>query len=362
MPSSQIPALVVGTGFGCRIQVPALRAAGFEVVGLVGADAGRTRERAELNGVAHDFTDVDAAIAATGAKAVAISTPPHAHAPVTLAAIARGCHVICEKPFAKDADEARAMLEAAERAGVVHLMGHEFRFASERAAMARAIAAGAIGEPKLATFTELTPMLVTGGEMPSWWFDVEEGGGWLGASSPHLIDWIRFALGDFESLSASLGVLAAQNGQADDSYTFRFRLKSGLEGVVQRCAASWGPPVSVTRVMGGAGSIWLEAGEVKVADKDGTRTLAIDDDLRLPPLPALSADPRNEWPKWQRLRAVELAPYIRLCEAFGDLIEGRTPPPIAPLPTFRDGLASMLAIDAVRASAARGGELVKLDG
>jgi predicted dehydrogenase len=36
-----IPALVVGTGFGCRVHVPALRAAGFEVVGLVGTNAER---------------------------------------------------------------------------------------------------------------------------------------------------------------------------------------------------------------------------------------------------------------------------------------------------------------------------------
>src|SRR5262245_23150616 len=61
------PALVVGTGFGCRIHVPALRAAGFEVVGLVGTDADRTRRRAESNGVAQVFTDLNDAIARTGA-------------------------------------------------------------------------------------------------------------------------------------------------------------------------------------------------------------------------------------------------------------------------------------------------------
>ena len=46
MAETQLKALVVGTGFGCRIQVPALRGAGFEVIGLVGADAARTVERA----------------------------------------------------------------------------------------------------------------------------------------------------------------------------------------------------------------------------------------------------------------------------------------------------------------------------
>src|SRR4051794_16556777 len=92
------PALVVGTGFGCRIHVPALRAAGFEVAGLVGSDPERTARRAQANGVPLVFTDLDEAISKTGAVAVTIATPPNSHGPLTLAAVARGCHVICEKP------------------------------------------------------------------------------------------------------------------------------------------------------------------------------------------------------------------------------------------------------------------------
>ena len=49
-----------------------------------------------------------------------------------LDAVAAGKHVLCEKPFARDLDEARAMLQAADAAGVVHLLGTEFRFAPAR--------------------------------------------------------------------------------------------------------------------------------------------------------------------------------------------------------------------------------------
>src|SRR3546814_8078286 len=59
---TRIPALVVGTGFGCRTHVPALRAAGFDVVGLVGADAARTARRAEKSGIVASYTDLDDAI------------------------------------------------------------------------------------------------------------------------------------------------------------------------------------------------------------------------------------------------------------------------------------------------------------
>ena len=361
MASTTIPVVVVGTGFGCRIQIPALRAAGFEVAGLVGTNAERTRERAKANAVPNAFTELDEAIHRTGARAVTIAAPPHAHARLTLAAIAHGCHVICEKPFARDVAEARHLLDAAERAGVIHLMGHEFRFAPERAMMARLIAAGAIGAPKLANFTALIPYLVGPNlDMPHWWFNEETGGGWLGAASPHLIDWIRFTLGDFESLSGGLATLAPQNGDADDTFQFRFRLKNGLEGMVQQSAASWGPPVDLCRVMGTKGTILLEGTEIKLADASGLRTIPIADDLRLPPLPQLTADPRHETPKWKMLIQIELPPYIRLCEAFRDLIQGRRPACAVPLPTFRDGVASMEAIDAVRSSAAAGGTLIKL--
>ena len=71
MAESELRALVVGTGFGCRIQVPALRGAGFDVVGLVGSDAGRTAERAAANGVAQAYTDLDKAIAETNRELAA---------------------------------------------------------------------------------------------------------------------------------------------------------------------------------------------------------------------------------------------------------------------------------------------------
>ena len=107
--AAKIPALVVGTGFGCRIHVPALRAAGFDVAGLVGTDFDRTQRRAAANNVPQAFVDLDLALTRTGAKVISIATPPHTHGSLSLLAISRGCHVLCEKPFARDVIEARMM-------------------------------------------------------------------------------------------------------------------------------------------------------------------------------------------------------------------------------------------------------------
>ncbi len=356
MSTSQLSApraLVVGTGFGCRIHVPALRAAGFDVVGLVGTDAERTARRAAANGITQTFTNLDEAIRATGAVAVTIATPPQTHAELTLAAIAHGCHVICEKPMANNIEEARSMLQAAERAGVTHLIGHQFRWSPERAIIARAITQGLIGEPRLLSLTGYMPLVAAlDAKMPYWWFDQGAGGGWLGAHGSHLVDQIRSWLGEFASVSAALPLVSARTGCAEDSYAVRFTLTSGVEGVLQYTAGAWGPVAEMVRVAGTQGTIWSEHGEVFVADSSGVRTLPAPVDMVLPATQAKSDDPRAA--------VREPGPYVRLCEVLRAGIEGHVLHEMVAPPTFYDGVACMEVLEAIRTSAANNGALVTL--
>jgi predicted dehydrogenase len=359
--ASAPPVLVVGTGFGCRIQIPALRAAGFEVVGLVGTDAARTAERARVNGVSQAFTDLDEAIVRTKAVAVAVSTPPHAHAAATLAAIGRGCHVLCEKPFARNASEARTMLQAAERAGVTHVLGHEFRWTPERALLAQVIRQGRIGEPRLMNHTLFFQYVAAPEtDLPHWWFDRGSGGGWLGTSGSHWVDWTRTWGGEFEAVSATLTGVSSPPSGAEDSFSMRFRLSSGIEGVMQETGGAWGAFGETLRIAGSEGSAWLDAGTVWVGDRKGVHQVEVPPELTLPPPPPLGDDPRQQRAEWQMMAHVEIAPYIRLCELWKTMIEGGEPKSAAPIPTFADGVACIEVLDAARASAAAGGALVKV--
>src|SRR5580765_6817933 len=110
--------VVFGTGFGCYTHVRALRGAGFDVRAVVGRDAAKTATRARLFDVPRGLTSVDDALALSDVDAVTIATPPDTHAELVRAALAAGKHVLCEKPFARDADEARSLLAAADTAGV----------------------------------------------------------------------------------------------------------------------------------------------------------------------------------------------------------------------------------------------------
>lgn len=348
-----IPALVVGTGFGCRTHVPALRAAGFEVVGLVGTRPDRLAKKAAETGIPATFTDLDEAIEKTGAKLVTVATTPSTHAMLAMKAIAHGCHVLCEKPFAFDAAEGQTLLDAAEKAGVVHMVAHEFRWMPDRALFGRAIADGLIGEPRFLVLDQFIPFCADPEtRLPKWWFDKDAGGGWLGAGGSHLIDQIRAWLGEFRSLSANLFVVSDRGDVADDSYSMRFLMENGVEGSMQQTAGAWGPMAALWRCAGSKGTVWTEGGKVMVADRSGTRELPVPDDLLLPPAPP-PADPNSS----NRLSHLELGPFTRLCEAMRDAIEGNAAKgPVSP-PTFRDGLASMKVIDAMRASAAAGGAL-----
>src|SRR5690242_9862108 len=172
---------VVGRRFGCRVQVPALRAAGFEVAALVGRDRAPTAHKAEMLGIPHACGSLEEAFALPGVDAVTIATPPHTHFELALEAVEAGRHVLCEKPFTSDAEQAARLVDAAEHADVVGALGHEFRWNPARAAVGSAIASGAIGDPRLATIVEYTPFLLNTDAamaMPSW-FEEPGIGGWL---------------------------------------------------------------------------------------------------------------------------------------------------------------------------------------
>src|SRR5438270_4401828 len=351
--------VVVGTGAGCVRRVRARRAAGFDLKALVGRDPDRTAERARQFGVDGAYTSLEDALVLPGVDAVTVATPPHSHAPLVLEAVAAGRHVLCEKPFARDAAEARTVLTAAEKAGVVHLLGTEFRWDAGQATLARAVADGAVGSPRLATVLLHVPMLVDhGAEVPEWWADADSGGGWLGAHGSQVVDQLRVTLGEFDGVSAALPHVAGRTQSAEDAFVVHFRMRSGCVGVMASTCGDRGPFLVETRVVGSKGTAWIEdvGDKVFVADGDGTRRVPVGDDLPRfgdgggpEPLP-----PGVLHTAYDHMIAhgLYLPPYTRLAETFRDLILGR-PIPAEPRPaTFADGVAQMAVLDAIRTSAA----------
>ena len=360
--AGSLGAVVVGTGFGCFTHVRALRHAGFEVRALVGRDPGKTAERARLFEVPVACTSLTDALKLPGVDAVTIATPPHTHAELSLEAIGAGRHVLCEKPFARDAGEGRTVLAAAERAGIVHLLGTEFRYDAGQALLADAVRGDLIGAPRMAMWLMHVPVLIDpDAVVPEWWADASAGGGWFGAHGSQLIDQIRATLGDFEGVSASLAHVIERPMTADDGFVVHFRMRNGCVGVLQSTASDRAIIVE-TRVTGSTGSAWIEGvgDKVKVADASGVRTLAVPDELRGEPAPPLPEGAVTTTYEQMITFGVEYGPYTRLAAAFRDRIRGVAP--VGPAPaTFTDGVAQMTVLDAARHSSRHGGEWTEVE-
>jgi len=354
---------VVGTGFGCLTHARALRAAGFDVAALVGRDPEKTAERAARFEIPHASTDLAAALARPEIDAVTIATPPHSHAAIAHAAIAAGKHVLCEKPFARDTAEARGLLAAAERAGVVHLLGAEMRFTPGQALLAQVVRDGAIGAPRLATFLMHIPLLADpASEVPGWWSDAGAGGGWLGAHAPHVIDQIATTVGPISGVSATLTRVVERDWTVEDGYVVHFRTANGAAGTMQAVAADRGTMLFATRVAGTTGTAIAEGDRVEVHDASGKRVVDLPPELAVEPPQPPPGDLLVTAYDLLHSFGIDYGPYVRLCEHFRARIEG-TQPPAGPEPaTFVDGVANMAVIDAIRASDAAGGAFVTVEG
>jgi predicted dehydrogenase len=357
-----IGAVVVGTGFGLFTHVRALRQAGFEVRAIVGRNQARTAARAAPLGIAVASASLAEALADPRIRLVTVATPPHAHYPMVMEAVAAGRHVVCEKPFAKDFAQAKAMFEAAEKAGVIHMLGAEFRFETEQALLRRIVLDGLIGEPKHFLRIYHQPGLQDPHEkLSDWWEDAGQGGGFLGAFGAHMIDQVRSTLGEIRQVSGTLQTLAPGRPRmtADDCYTVQFETDGGAQGILVAAMASPGPLIMGTKITGSQGGAWIQSGptfadpaEVWVQNQDGARRVEPPAEMVNPPpkpfeVQALIQTEQDRW----HTQGFDVAPYARLFAEMRLRIEGRSVATRERAGDFRDAVAGQAVLDAVRRSA-----------
>jgi 1,5-anhydro-D-fructose reductase (1,5-anhydro-D-mannitol-forming) len=127
--------------------IPALRALGDRIVGVLSSSEERARAFAGANEIDWATTDLGTLLERDDLDAVYISTTNDLHRGQTVAAAAAGKHVLCEKPLALTVEDAREMVDACERAGVTLATNHHLPAAGTHRAIQRLVANGAVGEP-----------------------------------------------------------------------------------------------------------------------------------------------------------------------------------------------------------------------
>lgn len=338
---------IIGTGFGESAMVPGLQlATGSEVAAICSGRLERAADAARRHGIAAYYDDYERMLTEVRPDLVCIATPTALHAPMTLAAIAAGAHVICEKPMALDRAESAAMLAAAEAAGVVHVIDHELRFNPTRVALKRALDAGYIGEPTTVSIRSVSALRADAQQAWTWWSDKESGGGALGANGSHQVDLLRWWFGDVTAVSGQLATCVKQrpltdgSGEqravtSDDQFSLIARMTSGMLAHVFVSYVAHHGGGNQIEVHGSAGSLVIDQQERLWGKRIGQ---AVEE---LTPVDPLAEEPRlanNLWARAFAHLAAEVVDAIRS----GRAVRGAA--------TFRDGLRCQEVLDAVRRS------------
>lgn len=186
---------VIGTGSIAREHLKAYKKnPHVEVYALCDLNAELLAKRAEEFGVPAErtFTNCEEMLKLPEIDAVSVCTWNAAHAPCSIAALNAGKHVLCEKPMAMNAEEAKAMKEAAERNGKLLMIGFVRRFGNDCDILMDLISNDQFGEIYYAKATYLR----RNGNPGGWFGDkARSGGGPLIDLGVHVIDLSRYLLG-----------------------------------------------------------------------------------------------------------------------------------------------------------------------
>lgn len=318
-------------------------------------------------------TSWEAAINDPEIDLIDIATPNNMHAEIAIAAAEAGKHVICEKPLAPTATEARQMLEAVEKAGVVNAVAFNYRRTPAVALAKRYIDEGAIGEILNFRGTYLQDWSADPNSPLSWRFQKKiAGSGAVGDIGSHVVDLARYLVGEIEEVTSvvsnfiqdrplqtsgfdALGAGAAGSGprgavDVDDEAMTLLRFRGGAVGSMEATRNAWGRNNFITfEIHGTEGSLYFNyenRDELQVAfknepaDRRGFRTVYTGPNTpygeALWPIPALGIG-------YGETKIIEAYELMRA-------ITGEAPI----RPDFADGYQTALVDEAILASGASG--------
>ena len=125
---STIQAAVIGSGFIGPVHVEALRRVGIPVAGILDADPVRSREAAALLGLPKAYASLDELLADDQVQSIHIAVPNRFHYDMTKKALAKGKHVLCEKPLAMDSRESAELVKLAAQSGCAAGVNYNIRY------------------------------------------------------------------------------------------------------------------------------------------------------------------------------------------------------------------------------------------
>ncbi len=268
--------VLIGCGFFAENHLHAWRDIdGAEIAAICDIDTGRLQTVGEMFAIRDRFSDIDALLGQGSYDFIDVATTVASHRPIVELAARHGLHIICQKPFAETMADARAMVDAADAAGVALMVHENFRWQSAIRAAKAEIDAGAIGTPFWGRVSfrsahdvyTAQPYLATDDK-----FIIQD----LGI---HILDIARFLFGDVATLSATTKRVNPKI-RAEDVATMLLQHETGVTSVVDCSYATMLEqdlfPQSLLEIDGTDGSIRLSPGYLlTVTTVEGTRHLDV---------------------------------------------------------------------------------------
>ncbi|WP_175638682.1 Gfo/Idh/MocA family protein [Metabacillus schmidteae] len=232
-----------------------------EIVAVCDIVETRAVEMAEKYG-AMAYTHYEEVLQLEEVDVISVCLPNDLHAPVSIAALNAGKHVLCEKPMATSRKEAEEMIETAKRNNKTLMIAHNQRFVSSHQKVKQLIESGEIGKiySFRTTFGHPGPEKWSIDGRNSWFFDKKQAFiGALGDLGVHKSDLIRYLLGEVAEVSAFVETSAKEDTDIDDNAVAVLKMESGVIGTL---TASW------SYVTGGDNStvIYAENAVLKLED------------------------------------------------------------------------------------------------
>ena len=264
---------IVGTGGMAHAHANAYKAMrGVRMVAACDVLPERVKNFAAEFKIPNVYPDVDQLLAQQGIDAVDVVTPDSSHAPVSLKAIAKGKHVLCEKPLATCYPDAQAMADAAARAGVINMVNLSYRNSSAIQKAHQIVQQGKLGNIMHVEASYLQSWLASKvwGDWrtnPSmlWRLSTSHGSaGVLGDIGVHILDFTTFAAGDIQSLNCRLKTFPRAEGDrigeytldANDSAVITVEMVGGAIGTVHMSRWAVGQANSLSlRIYGDKGAL-----------------------------------------------------------------------------------------------------------
>jgi predicted dehydrogenase len=211
-----------------------------------------------------------------------ICTPNNAHAEIAIAAAAAGKHIICEKPISRTVEEAKEMYLAVKKAGVVNMLAFNYRMTPAVQLAKRYIEEGSIGDILDFRGTYLQDWSADPNSPLSWRFQKDIcGSGAFGDIATHVVDMLRFLIGDFLEINAHMATYIKerpiQTGTADslgnvkgsadvpkkkvdvdDQCCLAIKCANGAFGTIEATRNAWGRNNYITfEIHGTKGSLYF---------------------------------------------------------------------------------------------------------